>query len=512
MRTIRKLITLLSRKAAITVLSFLLQVTLTVLGVLYLASNFWWAWLVLESFGLLICLYIVSKDINPGYKLLWCTFILLGPAFGAPIYLLIGRQHTPRRVRKKLEKGAEVSQILFNMTNAEMLNSRGTLNPTGETCADLVLNAGSFPVYGDTETKFFGDGEDMFAAMLADIRAAKEFVFMEYFIIDKGSLWSEFESALIERAQAGVEVKVIYDDVGSVFTLPKKSIKRMQRAGVEVQPFNKITFSFDMRLNTRTHRKITVVDGRVAYTGGNNIADEYAGRKIVYGHWKDAHLRLEGQAVWSFTVMFLSFWATVSKTPVIYERYLRMTEKHEATGYVQPLSSDPNRADHLVESAFINLISTAKRSVYITTPYLILDNEIQTALVNAALSGVDVRIIVPGVPDKKMVYFTTKSFIPVLIKAGIKVYRYSPGFIHAKMMIVDGERAFIGTCNMDYRSFYLHFECGALLYGTDTVKDLDADFIAAQKASKELTHEEVSEVTVFTKIMRSIMRLVAPML
>ncbi len=507
----KKLAKLLSQKAAVTVFSLIVQVALIVFGFLYIFSYFTWIWLILEFFGFCICVYIVSRDINPGYKLSWCVLILAIPAFGVLVYFFIGRQHTPRRVRKRLSIASDASQVLLNMTNADITDKRGSLNPTGTTCAELVLNSASYPVYGGTATKYYALGDDFFPDLVKDIKAAQKFILMEYFIIDPGKVWNEVEEALIERAKAGVEVKIIYDDVGSMFTLPKKTIKKLRAVGIEILPFNKITFSFDMRLNNRSHRKITVIDGKIAYTGGNNLADEYANKKVRFGHWKDTHMRFAGEAVWSFTVMFLSFWHILSKNKIVYKDYLNDCGE-QAAGYVQPLSSGPGRNDHLIQSAFINLISTAKRYVYITTPYLILDNETQTALVNAAKSGVDVRIIIPRIPDKKTVYLATKSFIPLLKKAGVRVYTYTPGFIHAKMIIADDERAFIGTCNMDYRSFYLHYECGALLYNVETIPAMKADFLATLEESAELSYEQVTNVTVFTRIARSILRLFAPAL
>ncbi|MCX4313515.1 MAG: cardiolipin synthase [Clostridia bacterium] len=508
----RKLIKLLSQKAAITVLSLFVQIAIIVVGVLFAAAMFWWIWIIFEFFSFIICLHIVSRDINPSYKLSWCVLILLAPAFGGLVYLFIGRQKAQRRVRKRFKKASELSQVMLNVANATLLQDRALLNPTGKTCADLVLNSGSYPVYADTETKYYPLGDDFFPDLLADIRAAKKYIFMEYFIIDRGEVWNEIEAALIERASAGVDVKLMYDDVGSMFTLPKKGIKRLLAGGVEVVPFNKITLSFDMRLNNRSHRKITVIDGEIAYTGGNNIADEYANKKVRFGHWKDTHMRFCGDAVWSFVVMFLSFWSAFGKKEIDYTKYVAQRSPRHTNGFVQPLSSGPWSDDHLIESAFINMISTAKRSVYITTPYLILDNEIQTALVNAALAGVDVRIIIPQIPDKKIVYKTTKSFLPMLIRSGVRVFTYTPGFIHAKMMVVDDELAFIGTCNMDYRSFYLHFEDGALLYNADSIADMKADFIATQGVSREVTDEEINDVTFLTRIVRSILRLIAPMM
>lgn len=507
----RKLLKLLSQKAAITVFSLLLQIAIIVFLVLFAISYFWWIWFVFEFFGVCICLYIVSRDMNAGYKLSWCVLILAIPAFGGLMYIFIGRQHTARHTRKRLKKASDASQVLLNVTNAELINRRAELNPTGATCADLVLNSASYPVYGNTSTKYYSLGDEFFPDLVKDLKSAQKFIFMEYFIIDPGVIWDEIEAVLIERAQAGVDVRFIYDDVGSMFTLPKRVIKRLRAGGVKILPFNKITLSFDMRLNNRSHRKITVVDGKIAYCGGNNIADEYANKVVRFGHWKDTHMRFEGEAVWSFSVMFLSFWHILCKDPIVFSQFLDHSDI-SAAGYVQPLSSGPGRNDHLIESAFINLISTAKRYVYITTPYLILDNDTQTALVNAAKAGVDVRIIIPHVPDKKAVYLTTKSFIPILKKAGVKIYTYTPGFIHAKMVIVDDERAFIGTCNMDYRSFYLHYECGALLYNVDTIPAMKADFLATQQESHEMTHEEVTGITVFTRLAYSILRLLAPMM
>ena len=510
----RKLIKLFSQKAWITVLSLLVQIALVVVGVLYLSAQFWWMWIVLEGVSFFICVYIVSRDINPSYKLSWCMLILMFPAFGGLMYLFIGRQHTPRRVRKRLKKASDATQVLLNMTNAEFVKTRSAVNPTEFSCADLVLNSASYPIYGNTETRYYPLGDEFFPALVADIRAAKKFVFMEYFIIDSGEVWSEIEEALMDRAENGVDVRLIYDDVGSMFTLPKKSIKRLIGKGVKVCPFNKITLSFDMRLNNRSHRKITVIDGEIAYSGGNNIADEYANRITRFGHWKDTHMRFTGDAVWSFTIMFLSFWHTLSTEPIAYNNYKHLLPSPTGTnpkGYVQPLASGPDKHENLIERAFLNLISTAKKYVYITSPYLILDNEMQTALVNAAKAGVDVRIIIPGTPDKKMVYLTTKSFVPLLIKSGVKVYTYTPGFIHAKMIIVDDDHAYIGSSNMDYRSFYLHYECGALLYNTDTIPEMKADFLATQGVSKELTHDSC-KVNPLARPLYAILRLLAPMM
>lgn len=508
---LRKLIKLFSNKAIITFFSLVAQVAIIVLLSIYALSYFWWIWFIFVFIGFCVCIYIISRDINPGYKLSWCVLILTVPIFGVSVYFFIGRQHTPRKQRKRLENASDVSQVLFNITNAKIKSKRGTLNPTGTTCADLVLNAGSYPVFSNTQTKYYAHGEHMFDDLIKDIYSAEKFIFMEYFIIDEGTIWTRIENALIDRIKHGVDVRIIYDDVGCVFTLPKKSIKRLKQEGVKIYPFNKITLSFDMRLNNRSHRKITVIDGKIAYTGGNNIADEYANLITRFGHWKDSNMRFYGEGVWSFTVMFLSFWHILDDNGLKYSDFKRPIPT-EATGYVQPLSSGPGRDDHIIQSAFINVISNAKRYVYVTSPYLILDNETQTALVNAAKAGIDVRIIIPKHPDKKMVYHSTKSFLPILAKAGIKIYTYTPGFIHSKMLIADDEVAFTGTCNMDYRSFYLHYECGAMLYGTSTIIDMRNDFTATLEDCHELTVDEINDVTIITRLARSLLRLLAPLM
>lgn len=508
----RKLLKLLSQKAGITVFSLLLQIAAIIVGAIYLTRFFWWIYIVLEVISVFMCLYIISHDMNPSYKLSWCVLILTVPICGGLIYFFIGRQHTPRRVRKKLKAASDAAQVLLNLTNADLLSTRASLNPTGSSCADLVLNTGSYPVFENTATKYYALGDEFFPDLIADLKAAQKFIFMEYFIIDPGKVWDEVESALLERAAAGVDVRLIYDDVGSMFTLPRRTIKKLKAGGVKVLPFNKITWSFDMRLNNRSHRKITVIDGVIAYTGGNNIADEYANKTVRFGHWKDTHMRFVGNAVWGFTAMFLSFWHILSPEYIAYYDFYRPDAGQSAPGYIQPVSSGPGRDERLLHSVFLNLISTAKRYIYITSPYLILDSEIQSALENAAMSGVDVRIIIPRIPDKKTVYLTTKSFIPPLIRAGVKVYKYTPGFIHAKMLIVDDERAFIGTCNMDYRSFFLHYECGAILYGTDTIPTMKADFAQTLQECHEVTHEEISDFTMFTRLGYALLRLLAPIM
>ncbi len=508
----RKLLKLLSQKAGITAFSLILQFAFVVFAAIYAASYFWWLYIVLYVLSIIICLYIISRDMNPAYKLSWCVFILVMPITGGLMYLFLGRHHTPRRTLKKLKKVADSSQVLLNLTNAQILSERATLNPTGHSCADLVLNSASYPVFDNTKTKYYPLGDDFFPDLIADLRSAREFVFLEYFIIEPGEIWSEIEPVLLDRAAHGVDVRLIYDDVGSMFTLPKKTIKKLQNGGVKCLPFNKITLSFDMRLNNRSHRKIAVIDGHTAYTGGCNIADEYANKTVRFGHWKDTNMRFYGEAVCGFTTMFLSFWNILSKDSDEYADYFRKPDAI-ATGHVQPVSSAPfGRNSQVLENAFINLISTSKRYVYIMTPYLILDNETQTALVNAAKSGVDVRIVIPHIPDKKAVYMTTKSFIPPLVKAGVRVYTYTPGFVHAKMIITDDERAFIGTCNMDYRSFYLHYECGALLYNTDTIPEMKSDFLATLDDSHEVAYEEIKDYTVFTRLGYSVLRLIAPLM
>lgn len=509
----KKLFKFVASKGMITAFSFFVQVALIVLVVADLGRRWIWLFAVFYGLGIIVSFYIVSRDINPSYKISWTLLILMLPIFGAMLYLFIGRQHIARRIRKKMYISSSMEQVLLNETVANKMAGDVADNPTGRGVADYILRSSSFPVYDNTLTKYFPLGDDFEEPFIADLKAAKKFIFLEYFIIETGQLWDRIEAVLLDRVAAGVEVKIIYDDFGCLITLPKRRINNLRNAGIKILPFNHITFSFDMRFNNRSHRKIAVIDGEIAYTGGLNLADEYVNKEVKFGHWKDTAMRFEGDAVWSFTVMFLSFWLIVSDEVILYTEYVPEFDKVSTAGYVQPLTSGPGgRIEQVIENSMIHMINSAKRYIYINTPYLILDNEMVTALCNCARTGVDVRILVPHIPDKKLVFIMTRSFYPKLIQEGVRIYEYTPGFVHAKSIVCDDNIAFIGSCNLDYRSFYLHHEVGAILYDTPTVPEMARDFLDTLKVSHEVTYEETFEVSIFLRVARTFMRVLAPLM
>ena len=500
-----------SLRIALVLFLLALNIASVVILAYFLQSHAFIFFALLELVAIGVAVNIQSSASSGSYKLAWTMLVVALPVAGMVLYVLWGGNVQSKKLNLLPLPPPDSRSMELRQSNASQ-ERLGRELPNWQR-ASRLLSRRDFLVYRDTAAVYFPTGADFFEDAIRRMEKAERFIFLEYFILAEGRLWDRMQAVLTDRARRGVEIKIIFDDFGNITRMRGETIEAIRAEGMEVCVFNPVhQYVNRLYFNYRDHRKILCIDGDFAYTGGINIADEYANKVVRFGHWKDTHMRFTGGAVWSFSVMFLSFWSILAVERPDYYKYLSAQSDPNAIGYVQPLSSGPGRDDHLIESAFINLISTAKRYVYITTPYLILDNEIQTALINAALAGVDVRIIIPRVPDKKMVYFTTKSFVPILIKAGVKVYTYSPGFIHAKMMIVDDERAFIGTCNMDYRSFYLHYEDGALLYNVDSIADMKADFIATQGVSKQMTHEEVNDVTLATRFMRSVLRLIAPMM
>ena len=354
----------------------------------------------------------------------------------------------------------------------------------------------------------------MWKCLLEDLKKAEKFIYMEYFIIEEGLFWNSILDILKEKALRGVEVKVLYDDVGCMMTLPGDYCKILRSFGIQATPFSRLRGNADSEFNNRSHRKITVIDGRVGYTGGVNLADEYINEVVKFGHWKDTALRLEGEAVWELTKLFLvDYGINVRKMPRLREDLFPEGPKAETSGYLIPFGDGPNPIykRRVGKSVIQNMLSGATRYAWMTSPYLIIDNDLCTDLENAALRGVDVRIIVPHVPDKKIVFAMTRSFYPRLMAAGVKIYEYEPGFIHAKSYLVDDETAMIGTINLDYRSLVHHFENGVWMYRCDAIGDMKADMEATLKKSIPVT-EDMLKTSLLQRIIRSLVRIFAPML
>lgn len=456
-------------------------------------------------------IWLFRKEDNPAYKTAWIVMILLFPLFGGIFYLFWG--NTPFN-QSKLHHRFSPRPPRFDGAAHQPASA--------ELCAELprhaakcryIENIAGMPAWTNTTAEYFPLGEDLYQSMLTELPRAKKFIFLEYFIIEPGVMWDAILEILIQKAQEGVDVRLIYDDVGTMGKLPSQYDRYLRSLGIRAVRFNRFLPTLNTYLNNRDHRKICVIDGNVSYMGGINLADEYINHTVRFGHWKDTSVCLRGDATINATMMFLQLWefSTGEKVPADITMY-RPTCVQPAMGYVQPFGDSPLDQDNAGEAVYMQIISNARRYVYITTPYLVLDNEMLTALTVAAKSGVDVRIITPGIPDKKLVYMVTRSFYPQLFRAGVKLYEYRPGFLHAKMIVADDEIGIIGTMNMDFRSFYMHFECGTVFYANDVVLEAREDIEEIMAVSRPINEEWLRRVPWLTSIAASILRLFAPML
>ena len=509
----KKLFKLLSNKIVVTAFFFLVQIAFTAVLLLVLSAISAWVYLAFSLLSLFVCLFILGKNDNPGYKLAWVVPILLLPLFGGMLYLSFGRTARLRRKdRKWIAKIENDTFSCYDEANSDAEAHTFNLTDDGRKLSELIRAQSGYPLYSDTAVKYYPLGENFLAALIADLERAQKYIFMEYFIIERGKCWDSILEVLARKVAEGVDVRLIYDDIGCLFTLPSNYKKKLCAMGIKTKVFNKLKPTFNIRMNNRTHRKITVIDGIVAYTGGINLADEYINEVDRFGHWKDTAVRLEGNAAQSFTVMFMQFWMLINREQTSINHLLPPLEQSGAKGYVQPVTSDPGKNVQSIEKGLMTMIHNADRYIYINTPYLIPDNEFVTALRLAAESGVDVRITMPHIPDKKLIFVMSRSFYPVLLKSGVKIYEYLPGFVHAKSMVCDDSIAYVGTCNLDYRSFDLHYECGAFMYDVPQIADMKADYLSTLNRCKLITYEEANDVTWLTKIVRTILRLFAPLM
>ena len=469
---------------------------------------------ILDIGAVFVVLVIVNKRSNLSYKIAWTVVILAVPIVGLLVYFIFGRSELTRPTRKRMEAvNFEIEQSLPK--HQDLLEELKEQDLSVYRQSKYVSEWAGYPVYKNTETKYYSSGEEMFPDMLKALEEAKHFIFMEYFIVEEGYMFGKILDILKEKAAQGLDVRFIYDDFGCVTTLPEKYYQQMQEWGIKCVRFNPLYPIMSVVMNNRDHRKICVIDGHTGFTGGINLADEYINVYPKHGHWKDTAVLLRGDAVASLTLMFLTLWDFTTGTQENYAAYLprvHRPEPVESDGFVQPYTDSPLDDETVGETVYMNLINKAKRYVYITTPYLIISNEMITALTTAAKSGLDVRIITPHIPDKWYVHALTRAYYEVLIEAGVRIFEYTPGFIHAKTFTVDDEYGVVGTINLDYRSLYLHFECAAWMYRCSCIQDMREDFLQTQAKSQEITLEQSQQVSPLTRLVRSVLRLFAPLM
>lgn len=465
--------------------------------------------------ALVIVIYILNKPENPAYKLAWIIPLLAIPVFASIAYFILINQYGTKKVRNAHIKKC-VSTKPFMRQDDLILNDLYMEDKNVYHLARYMDKFGGYPIYKNTSVEYFKVGEEKFEAMVRELKKAEHFIFLEYFIIDQGEMWGEIEKILIEKAKQGVEVRLLYDGMGSQYLLPFRYDKKLAKYGIKCHVFNPFRPMLSSIQNNRDHRKICVIDGHTAFNGGVNLADEYINRKVRFGHWKDTAVMIKGDAVWNFTMMFLQIWEIIDGEGLASDYDMFRPENYlppaDAPGYVMPYGDSPLDTENVGELVYLDIINNARDYIYITTPYLIPDNEIVTALGYAAKSGVDVRIITPGIPDKWYVRSIGQSFYSELIALGVKIYEYN-GFIHAKNFVSDDAAAVVGTINLDYRSLYLHFECATYMYKTPAVMDVKKDFLyILDKNCVQITVEDCSKRSLWSRIVSAVLRMFAPLI
>lgn len=467
--------------------------------------------IVFHVLSILVIVHLINSPSNPNVKLAWVVPILFFPLFGGVVYILFGMRWDYRLRRKRFE-GAEARIRSYMPSDREQLDKIGASDEyvVGQ-CR--YLSESGFPVYEHTKVSYFPLGDDNYPVLLEELKKAERFIFMEYFIIEEGEMWNSILEVLKEKAKEGVDVRLIYDDLGCILKLPKHYERTLEGYGIKCMVFNRFRPFLSTVMNYRDHRKITVIDGDVGFTGGINLADEYINRVVKFGHWKDTGIMLRGEAVRNLTLLFLNQWNIMRPTDESFDPYLPTpaASETESDGFVQPYGDSPFDDEICAENVYLNIINQARRYLYICTPYLVIDNETLTALTLAAKRGVDVRIITPGIPDKKIVYQLTRSYYPQLIRHGVKIYEYTAGFVHAKSFVCDDEIATVGSVNLDYRSLYHHFECGCYLYKNSVVQEILEDFRDTLSKSAQVK-QKAMRIGLFRSIWFAFLRLFSPLL
>ncbi|MGD9569373.1 MAG: cardiolipin synthase [Sedimentibacter sp.] len=504
---------ILLNRFVIVALSILVQL-LTIAIIIWRFSNYFVIFdVIFTVISILAVLYILNSRSDPAYKVAWIIPIMLFPIFGGLFYLMVGGAGLSNKMKKHMSQITDKMKECLNQ-NQNTLRLLAKENSVAFNQGKYIEKYTLCPVYNNSSTEFLPSGEDFFENLLKELKSAEKYIFLEFFIIEEGVMWNTILEILKEKAKKGVDVRVIYDDFGCLTKLPARYNKNLENMGIKCCVFNPFIPVLSLRLNNRDHRKIAVIDGRAAFTGGANLADEYINAVEKYGHWRDCGIMVKGDAVWSLTVMFLSMWTFLRKSNEDYSKFkpVNPENKEECYGYVQPFDDSPLDDEHVSEAVYLNLINQAEKYIYIETPYLIADNKMMVALCLAAKRGVDVRILTPNIPDKKYAFAVTQSSYEELLEAGVSIYQYTPGFNHGKTFVVDDDYAVVGTINLDYRSLYLHFECGVWMYNTKSVGQVKSSTLKALEISEKITLEHFRNMSKIRRILRTILKIFAPLM
>lgn len=464
----------------------------------------------MRALSIMVSFYIFNKKGKSGYKLIWLFLFLVFPVFGGFLYILLHSQIESRTLRRLVKEGNRITHPLYFLPGdvLPLLEGKDCLNQVR-----YLQNHAGFPVYTHTQAEYFASGERFFERTIEELAKAEHYIFIEFFIIKEGYMLNTIMDVLEYKAASGLDVRLMYDDLGC-FMLPSNYKRRLAEKGIKCEAFNPFRPILSSHQNNRDHRKIVIVDGKVAFTGGINIGDEYINALKRFGHWKDAAIMLEGEAAWSFTLIFLQMWNLQHPQEIVYEAFYPWRESAcpvSSDGYVQPYADSPIDDENVGEHVYIQIINNAREYLYINTPYLVVDENLLTALKLAAKSGVDVRIITPHRWDKKIVAITSRSYYRELVSAGVKIYEYTNGFNHSKTFVSDDKVATVGTTNLDFRSLYLHFECGVWLYKNKAISFIKEDFLTTLPSCRQITLQDCAR-NAFQRIVQDILRLFAPLM
>lgn len=508
-----RLIRILFSRVVLVAVSILVQIFALMIIIWRFSSYFVLFDTICTFLSVVAVIYIYNGKSNPAYKIAWIIPILIFPIFGGLFYLLFGVSGLSKRMKNKM-KDITIRMNESLLQDNKIIDNLKKEDKTAANQASYIQKYSLCPVYANSTTEFMPSGEDFYEHLKIELKKAQKFIFLEFFIIEEGIMWNTILDILKEKVKQGVEVRVIYDDVGCLFKLPSGYNRKLESLGIKCCVFNPFIPVLSVRLNNRDHRKIIVVDGKIAYTGGVNLADEYINEYEKFGHWRDAAIAVRGEAVWNLTVMFLSIWNYLRYTDVSYEpfRAAYNIQNEESDGYVQPFNDSPLDNEPVSESVYLNLINQAEKYIFIETPYLIADNKMMVALSLASKRGVDVRIMTPHIPDKWYAFSVTRSNYDDLLTAGVSIYEYTPGFNHGKTFVVDDLYAVVGTINLDYRSLYLHFECGVWMYNTKSVFKVRDNTLKTLDVCQKITIDDVKKEPWYRKLCGIIFSIFAPLM
>ena len=490
-------------KTLIIVFLILVQFSFFILSNLYLVNFYRWFVVFSLAMTFATCLYVLSSNKNSQSKPIWVLFLIICFSFGYIIYFISNERFFWRKNKKRYDK------ILKNTYQLQpKLNLKNTCNQI-KAESQYLFSAGNFITYTNTNTKYFSSGAKLFDSIIEDLKKATKFIFIEYFIISDGVLLKRFLSVLTEKAKQGVDVRIIYDDLGSHSTFKRKTKNAIKASGIQLLSFNKLLPKFSALLNYRDHRKIVVIDGKIAYTGGANLADEYINEKRLHGYWKDAGIKLTGCGVDGLSLIFLRQWEFLSKKTENYSNFLELSEKTENSSLIVPYADGLEYADNIGKNVYTNIISNSNEKLYIMSPYFVIDDTINNLLINKAKAGVDVRIILPEIADKKIVYIISRNNAEKLTNYGVKLYTLKNSFVHSKIMLNENS-AVVGSINMDLRSFYQQFESAVYLTDKQTLTDIEKDFVSTFEKSTFITSTNLKRNRLIFRILAGITNLISP--